>query len=51
MGQRKETGDPLYHFPTGSQVHLDWDDKDEIIATGLTIEGRFWSSLCGNTLI
>jgi hypothetical protein len=36
-------GDPDYHFPTGSTVHLDWDEKEEIIATGLTIEGRFWS--------
>jgi hypothetical protein len=34
-------GDPDYHFPTGSTVSLDWDDKDEIIATGLTLEGRF----------
>jgi hypothetical protein len=36
-------GDPDYHFPTGSTVHLDWDENEEIIATGLTIEGRFWS--------
>jgi hypothetical protein len=39
----KAMGDPDYHFPTGSTVHLDWDDNEELIATGLTIEGRFWS--------
>jgi hypothetical protein len=39
----KAMGDPDYHFPTGSQVHLDWDENEEIIATGLTLEGRFWS--------
>jgi hypothetical protein len=39
----KAMADPLYHFPTGSTVSLDWDDKDELIATGLTLEGRFWS--------
>ena len=38
MGQRKETGDPLYHFPTGSRVNLTWDKDGEVIATGLTIE-------------
>jgi hypothetical protein len=35
--------DPDYHFPTGSTVSLDWDDDEELIATGLTIENRFWS--------
>ena len=39
----KAMGDPDYHFPTGSTVSLTFDDDDEIIATGLTIEGRFWS--------
>ena len=39
----KAMGDKDYHFPTGSQVHLDWDENEEIIATGLTLEGRFWS--------
>jgi hypothetical protein len=39
----KAMGDPDYHLPTGSTVHLDWDDDEELIATGLTIEGRFWS--------
>jgi hypothetical protein len=39
----KAMADPLYHFPTGSTVSLDWDDDEELIATGLTIEGRFWS--------
>jgi hypothetical protein len=52
MGQGKETGDPLYHFPTGSRVNMTRDEDGEIVATGLTIENRrFWSSLCGNTLI
>jgi hypothetical protein len=32
-----------YHLPTGSIASLTFDDDDEIIATGLTIEGRFWS--------
>jgi hypothetical protein len=32
-----------YHFPTGSTVSLTWDENDEVVATGLTIEGRFWS--------
>jgi hypothetical protein len=32
-----------YHLPTGSVASLGWDENDEIIATGLTIEGRFWS--------
>jgi hypothetical protein len=36
-------GDPLYHFPSGSRVNLTCDEDGEIIATGLTIEGRFWS--------
>ena len=36
-------GDPLYHFPTGAIPSLTWDENEEIIATGLTIEGRFWS--------
>jgi hypothetical protein len=36
-------GDPLYHFPSGAQVSLTWDENDEVIATGLTIENRFWS--------
>jgi hypothetical protein len=35
--------DPLYHFPRGAQVSLTFDDNDEVIATGLTIAGRFWS--------
>jgi hypothetical protein len=39
----KAMADPDYHLPTGSTVHLDWDDDEELIATGLTIEGRFWS--------
>jgi hypothetical protein len=39
----KAMADPDYHLPTGSIVSLDWDDRDELIATGLTIEGRFWS--------
>jgi hypothetical protein len=38
----KAMGHKDYHFPTGSQVHLDWDENEEIIATGLTLEGRFW---------
>jgi hypothetical protein len=38
MGQRKETGDPLYHSPTGSRVNLTWDKDGEVIAPGLTIE-------------
>jgi hypothetical protein len=43
-GTGEETGDPLYHFPTGSRVNLTWDEDGEIIATGLTIENRrFWS--------
>jgi hypothetical protein len=32
-----------YHLPTGSTASLTFDDDGEIIATGLTIEGRFWS--------
>jgi hypothetical protein len=32
-----------YHLPTGSIASLTFDDDGEIIATGLTIEGRFWS--------
>ena len=36
-------GDPAYHFPSGSKVNLTWDKDGEIIATGLTIENRFWS--------
>jgi hypothetical protein len=32
-----------YHLPTGSIASLTFDDDNEIIATGLTIEGRFWS--------
>jgi hypothetical protein len=32
-----------YHLPTGAIASLTFDDDDEIIATGLTIEGRFWS--------
>jgi hypothetical protein len=39
----KAMGDPDYHFPTGSTVSLDWDDDEELIATGITLEGRFWS--------
>jgi hypothetical protein len=39
----KAMGDPLYHFPRGAQVSLTWDENEEIIATGLTLEGRFWS--------
>jgi hypothetical protein len=31
-----------YHFPTGAIPSLTFDD-DEIVCTGLTIEGRFWS--------
>jgi hypothetical protein len=34
-----------YHLPTGSIASLSFDDDGEIIATGLTIEGRFWSIL------
>jgi hypothetical protein len=36
-------GDKDYHFPSGSIPNLTFDENDEIIATGLTIEGRFWS--------
>lgn len=32
-----------YHLPTGAIASLTFDENDEIIATGLTIEGRFWS--------
>jgi hypothetical protein len=39
----KAMGDKDYHFPTGSTASLDWDENEEIIASGLTIEGRFWS--------
>jgi hypothetical protein len=39
----KAMGDPLYHFPSGAQVNLTWDEDGEVIATGLTLEGRFWS--------
>jgi len=39
----KAMADPDYHFPTGSIPNLTFDDDDEIIATGLTIENRFWS--------
>jgi hypothetical protein len=34
-----------YHLPTGSIASLSFDDDGEIIATGLTMEGRFWSIL------
>jgi hypothetical protein len=34
-----------YHLPTGSIASLTFDDDNEIIATGLTLEGRFWSIL------
>ena len=36
-------GDENYHLPTGSRANLTFDEDGEIIATGLTIEGRFWS--------
>ena len=36
-------GDELYHFPTGAIPSLTFDDEGEIVATGLTLEGRFWS--------
>jgi hypothetical protein len=39
----RSMGDPLYHFPSGSRVNLTFDENDEVIATGLTIEDRFWS--------
>jgi hypothetical protein len=39
----KAMGDKDYHFPTGSTVSLTFDEDDEIVATGLTLEGRFWS--------
>jgi hypothetical protein len=32
-----------YQLPTGAIASLTFDDDGEIIATGLTIEGRFWS--------
>jgi hypothetical protein len=32
-----------YHLPTGAIASLTFDDNGEIVATGLTIEGRFWS--------
>jgi hypothetical protein len=32
-----------YHLPTGSIASLTFNDDYEIIATGLTLEGRFWS--------
>jgi hypothetical protein len=33
-----------FHLPRGSQVSLTWDDEaGEIVATGLTLEGRFFS--------
>jgi hypothetical protein len=37
MGQKD------YHLPTGAIASLTFDDDGEIIATGLTLEGRFWS--------
>jgi hypothetical protein len=39
----KAMADPDYHLPTGAVPSLTFDDDDEIIATGLTLEGRFWS--------
>lgn len=36
-------GDKDYHLPSGSIANLTFDDNGEVIATGLTIEGRFWS--------
>jgi hypothetical protein len=43
-GTGEETGDPLWHFPTGSRVNLTWDEDGEIMAAGLTIENRrVWS--------
>jgi hypothetical protein len=39
----KAMGDELYHFPAGAIPSLTFNDNDEIIATGLTLEGRFWS--------
>ena len=34
-----------YPLPTGSIASLTFNDDYEIIATGLTLEGRFWSIL------
>jgi hypothetical protein len=39
----KAMGDKLYHFPTGAIPSLTFNDEDEIVATGITLEGRFWS--------
>jgi hypothetical protein len=39
----KAMGDELYHFPTGAIPSLTINDDDEIICTGLTLGGRFWS--------
>jgi hypothetical protein len=39
----KEMGHVDYHLPTSAQVSLTWDAEGEIIATGLTLGGRFWS--------
>ena len=35
-------GDRLYHFPTGARPHLTFDEEGEMIATGITLCGRFW---------
>jgi hypothetical protein len=39
----KEMGDELYHFPAGAIPSLTFNGDDEIVATGITLEGRFWS--------
>ena len=39
----KAMGDKDYHLPTGAIPSLTFNEDDEIVCTGLTIEGRFWS--------
>ena len=35
--------DPDYHLPTSAIASTAFDDDDELVVTGLTIQGRFWS--------
>ena len=39
----KAWGDADHHLPTGAIPSLTFNEDDEIVCTGLTIEGRFWS--------
>jgi hypothetical protein len=34
---------PDYHLPTSAIPSMAFDDDDELVVTGLTIENRFWS--------